>query len=203
MNSSAKHSGSIFQRYSFVISLIAGLACGVCVAYFSNADDSDSVHAPLTTESSLIMDLQPSPKWTPAEVVTIQLEALEYAAKDPRGFECCFRFASPSNAQAIGSLQNFTEVVQQAYSALVGSSTRLMGREVVLNNQATVLVNCVAEDSSIVCYRFLLSKEADGKYKDCWLTDSVIIITDSAPQQPSESKERSQDISSINQGFVR
>jgi hypothetical protein len=175
------------RRYKFLFALIAGLVGGAGVAYVPSE------------EASKLISLMPNPKWTPADVATIQLEALEYAAKDAKGFECCYRFASPSNTRVIGSLDEFTQLVQTNYESLIGSNSRLIGREIISDSRATVLVSCVGSDSSITCYRFMMSKLNSGPNADCWLTDSVIMITDGSAKPPDPSNEPpAENVSSLN-----
>lgn len=190
---------SASPRYGFIASTVAGFAIGVGVAYVSDLSSDVSVHVPLPTEAASVVNLGPDPKWSPSEVVTIQLEALEYAAKHPKGYECCYRFASPANVQALGSLDNFSRIVQENYGVLIGSKSRLLGREMVSDLHATVLVSCVGNDSSITCYRFLLSKCQEEPCVDCWLTDSVYIMTDSGPAPPNTPSNRAAvEVSEIN-----
>ena len=44
----------------------------------------------------------------------------------------------------------------------------------VEGDQAKVLVQIVSGSGREVSYLFLLSKQRDGQYQDCWMTDAVV-----------------------------
>ena len=57
--------------------------------------------------------LQPDPKYTPADVVRIQLQALRANDTPSKnaGIEVAFRFASPANKSTTGPLARFIDLV--------------------------------------------------------------------------------------------
>ena len=57
---------------------------------------------------------------TPEQVVRIQLEALRSNGENGKGFEVCYRFASPSNKAYTGPLPRFARMIENsAYSLML------------------------------------------------------------------------------------
>jgi hypothetical protein len=123
-----------------------------------------------------IADLTPKPELSPEQVVQYQVTALQQNddQKLDAGIERVFRFASPSNRKATGPLEHFTHVLKgPVYSPMLNNrSSSIVGSE-VKDNQATVVVKIVAINGANVTYVFVLSKQGEGDYKNCWMTDGV------------------------------
>ena len=123
-----------------------------------------------------IADLVPEPDLSPEQVVQYQVTALQQNddQKLDAGIERVFRFASPSNRQATGPLEHFTQVLKgPAYSPMLNNRSSSIVGSVVKDNQATVVVKIVAISGANVTYIFVLSKQVEGDYKNCWMTDGV------------------------------
>jgi hypothetical protein len=90
-----------------------------------------------------------------------------------------FRFASPSNKQVTGPLENFARIVKSpAYSPILNHiSSSIIGSE-VKDDQAKIAVKVVAADGRQVTYVFMLSKQSEGDLKQCWMTDAVAPLED-------------------------
>jgi hypothetical protein len=125
---------------------------------------------------SQLADLVPRPELSPQEVVRYQVAALQQNddPKSDAGIERAFRFASPSNKQVTGPLENFVQILKSpAYSSLLYSrSSSIVGSE-VSGDQAKVAVKVVAADGRELTYVFVLSKQNEGDFNNCWMTDAV------------------------------
>ncbi len=123
--------------------------------------------------------LQPDPKYTPADVVRIQLQALR-ANDTPRknaGIEVAFRFASPANKSTTGPLARFIDLVSSPpYRPMLNHRTAHLGQIEIEDNKAVQPVILVAPTGERVGYLFSLSKQLRGRYAACWMTDAVIRI---------------------------
>jgi Domain of unknown function (DUF4864) len=124
-----------------------------------------------------LTDLVPRPELSPDEVVQYQVAALQQN-NDPTsdaGIERAFRFASPTNKQVTGPLQKFVQIVKSpAYSPLLNSrSSAIVGSE-LKGGQAKIAVKIVALDGRPLTYVFILSKQNEGEFRDCWMTDGVV-----------------------------
>jgi len=124
-----------------------------------------------------LADLTPQPDLSPEQVVQYQVAALQ-RSDDPKsdaGIERAFRFASPNNKEATGPLENFARIVKSpAYSPLLNNrSSSIVGCE-VKGDQAKVGVKIVAADGREWTYIFILSKQNQGDFINCWMTDGVV-----------------------------
>jgi len=124
----------------------------------------------LTVRTSALsepLDLNPNPDLTPQQVVEFQLDALR--------IERSFRFASPSNRLVTGPLSHFSEIVHSpGYSALLGSQATEVRGVAVQADQARVYVTVTSANGSQLNFLFMLSRQGEGDYHDCWMTDSVM-----------------------------
>jgi hypothetical protein len=123
-----------------------------------------------------LADLTPRPDLTPEDVVQYQIAALQQNddPKSDAGIERAFRFASPNNKQATGPLEHFIQIVKgPAYAPLLNNrSSAIVGSE-KNDDQAKIVVKIVAVDGRQVTYVFILSKQSEGDFHDCWMTDGV------------------------------
>jgi hypothetical protein len=128
-----------------------------------------------------LFDLTPQPELSPEQVVQYQVTALQQNddPKSDAGIERAFRFASPSNKEATGPLENFVRIVKSpTYSPLLNNrSSSILGSE-VKGNQAKVGVKIVAADGRELTYVFILSKQNEGDFNNCWMTDGVALLKD-------------------------
>ncbi|MFB3087552.1 MAG: DUF4864 domain-containing protein [Acidiferrobacterales bacterium] len=120
--------------------------------------------------------LQPDPKYSPEQVVRIQIEAL--GKKDiphtNAGIEIAFRFASPANKRITGPLERFTRMVSgPVYEPMLSYREAQYGEIQATEDQAVQAVVLTTADGKKVGYLFSLSKQKVGRYATCWMTDSV------------------------------
>jgi hypothetical protein len=124
----------------------------------------------------------PSPDLSPDEVVRLQVNALRAFQQDQSALNQCYVFASPANRAVTGPLDRFAAMVQnEIYSPLVRQTNALVGRPVIREGQATVLVTVLDASRTARCFRFFLSKQNDPQYRDCWMTDAVISVQEQVP----------------------
>ena len=122
-------------------------------------------------------DLIPQPKFTPDIVVRLQLDALANNDRPYQnaGIEIAFRFASPANKQTTGPLNRFIRLVHNPiYNPMIDHQTARLGELVEREGQAFLPVYLTASDGNRVGYIFVLSKQVDGAYDQCWMTDAVM-----------------------------
>ena len=128
-----------------------------------------------------LSDLTPRPELTPEQVVQYQVTALQHN-DDPKldaGIERAFRFASPSNKQVTGPLDNFVRIVKSPlYSPMLNSLSSLIVGSELKDGQAKIAVKIVAADGRHVTYVFVLSKQNEGEFDNCWMTDGVAPLPD-------------------------
>lgn len=126
----------------------------------------------------------PAPSLSPTEVVTIVLNALQHN-DDPQpdaGIATTFEFASPANRVATGPLARFALMIKNpAYRVMLGFRSAMRGRLELDGDHARQRVVIVGHDGAQVAYVFLLSKQPDGPYANCWMTDGVIRQKDPEP----------------------
>lgn len=123
---------------------------------------------------------QPNPKLSPEEVIKIQLEALQsndIPTKDA-GIAIAFRFASPSNQTVTGPLEKFIMLVKNPMYRPMLNHKKAEREKVELNgDEARQRVIITTANDERITYLFTLSKQKDGQFKDCWMTDGVERIT--------------------------
>lgn len=122
---------------------------------------------------------QPTPDLAPAQVVRLQVEAL--ANNDtPRanaGIETAFRFASPANKRATGPLERFQMLFDTpTYGPMIDHASAQYSAPQVNGRTAQVGAILTTKDGERVGYLFRLSKQAEGPYEACWMTDAVIPV---------------------------
>jgi hypothetical protein len=133
--------------------------------------------------------IEPNPKFSPDRVVELQLSGLA-DADAATGIQQCFAFASPSNKQATGPLARFAAMVQQApYNVLLHCQLVLIGKPIIVDNEATVMVTVLDKHDEIRVFEFYLSKQQDKPVENCWMTDGVYPLQqlprDEAPETPT------------------
>jgi hypothetical protein len=115
--------------------------------------------------------LSPKPRYTPDEVVQIQLEALQ-----KKDIELTFRFASPSNKSQTGPLEQFSRMFEgPLYSPMIESITFYYYPVEIRDQLAYQRVKLFGKGGEEIVYVFFLSKQTIAPYKNCWMTDAVTI----------------------------
>ncbi|MBV8379019.1 MAG: DUF4864 domain-containing protein [Verrucomicrobia bacterium] len=123
-----------------------------------------------------LADLAPRPELSPEQVVEYQVTAFQHndEPQSDAGIERAFRFASPSNREMTGPLAHFVQIVKSPlYSPMLNNrSSSIVGAQ-VRDDQAKITVKVVAADGRRVIYVFALSKQTEGEFNNCWMTDAV------------------------------
>ena len=125
--------------------------------------------------------VRPDPTLSPGQVIDIMLGALrnnDWPTKD-HGIAVTFEFASPANRDATGPLQRFAWLVKNpSYRAMLNHQRSERGDLHVMRDQARQRVTLVGDNGERVTYLFMLSRQTDGPYKGCWMTDGVVRETE-------------------------
>ena len=126
----------------------------------------------------------PSAKFSPCEVVQTQLDGLARPGDDGIGVLQCFIFASPGNRAATGPLERFAGMVRTPpYNLLGMADAVLVGQPQIDGEMARVLVTLVSPADRIGGFTFILRRQRQGKYQDCWMTESVLPLVNPAPKR--------------------
>jgi len=129
---------------------------------------------------------RPSPALTPHEVVTIVLEALrnnDLPTKD-RGIAVTFDFASPANREATGPIERFASLVKNPfYRPMINHQRAERGEMIILGSEARQRVTLVVAGGERVTYTFILTRQGEGQYRGCWMTDGVVRETELRPER--------------------
>ncbi len=146
-----------------LISILVG-----CEISRPQADASDTVPA-------LSDELQPKPDLLPAEVVKIQVAALQHNDDDDHGIAVTFRFASPENKQITGPLGRFKQLVKsKGYRPLLNHKSADYDTMTIEGDTATQRVTVTQNNGKATVYIFTLSKQSGKPCAGCWLTDGVV-----------------------------
>jgi hypothetical protein len=147
------------------------------------------VNPPTTREEAVKFDpaatTQPSPDLTPDQVVQVQMEAMKHNDRPARdvGIAKVFKFASPGNREQTGPLEKFTAMVKNpVYGPMLNCKSVRYGPVEIDNGQAHQLVKVTDAGGQEAWYIFILSKQTDAPYKDCWMTDGVIRVEPKADE---------------------
>jgi len=119
----------------------------------------------------------PGPEFSPEQVVQFQVYALQHN-EDPQhdaGIAAAFEFASPANREATGPLTRFISLVHNGqYAALLNAISAEYGPTCIDGESAIQPVLITTRTGDRVGYVFVLSRQADGPFEGCWMTDAVI-----------------------------
>ena len=131
---------------------------------------------------------RPDPTLGPEEVVSSVLDALaqnDQPTKD-RGIEVTFGFASPANRAIVGPLDRFGDLVhEELYRPLLYHHHAVRAPMKVVGDRATQRVVVTTVTGERVAYTFTLSRQTDGQFRGCWMTDGVTREPPSALRSPS------------------
>lgn len=120
----------------------------------------------------------PDPELSPEAVVDRQVSALATNDEpvDNAGIKTAYNFASPSNRAATGPLGRFTAMVEgPAYRPMIDHEEAVAGPVERAGDRATRRVTVTGPTGRTVTYTFGLSRQSDGDYEGCWMTDRVLI----------------------------
>lgn len=120
---------------------------------------------------------EPSPRFSPADVVRIQVDALKENGEGDQGIEIVFRFASPANRSVTGPLPRFAAMIRSPlYQPMVNHLAARYDDVEVSGELARQQVAIATRDGWVVVYVFLLRRQTEGAYAGCWMTEGVTAV---------------------------
>lgn len=122
---------------------------------------------------------QPSPRFSPAEVVRLQVEALGSNDEpfEDAGIRTAFNFASPANKAATGPIERFIPLVKNpVYRPMIDHAEAVYGEVQQEGDEAQQPVVLTTPEGERVGYVFTLSKQTGGPCDGCWMTDGVVRV---------------------------
>jgi hypothetical protein len=125
--------------------------------------------------------LRPDPALSPAEVVAIQLDALQMndTPETDAGIAQTWAFAHPDNQRVTGPLARFAQMIKgPLYQILLGHRSHEIKELSATDEQAVFAVIVTSQTGEVVGYRWTVAKVADGENAGAWMTTSV------SPPQP-------------------
>jgi hypothetical protein len=181
-----------FLRPTFVVLVLFALAVGIANAMWLIAGDrltpdaqagSPALEAERLDLSHIIL---PSAELTPDEVVRLQLAGLRDPQSDGVGILQCYAFASPANRAITGPLDRFGKMVRQgAFQCMATPRTMLVGRPQQTDRIARVLVTLVDDEDRLHAFTFVLGRQQEAPFKDCWMTEAVLPSLPAAAPSPA------------------
>lgn len=166
-----------------VLALVGALLSLAAGRLAAQAHSSDVSRA-----STALRAAVPDPALSPDAVVEIVLEALAQndSPTADRGIEVTFGFSSPANRAMVGPLDRFSDLVrEEVYRPLLYHRHAVRAPAKVDGDRATERVVVTSATGERVAYTFSLSRQADGPYRGCWMTDGVMREPPSALRSPS------------------
>jgi len=119
---------------------------------------------------------EPDPSLTPGQVITIQLDALRKnrdMANDG-GIAITFNFASPANRRMTGPLPRFIQMLKNPlYTIMLNFDRYETGKIEREGDKAQQRVTLIDAEGNKAIFLWLLSKQSQAPYENCWMTDSV------------------------------
>ena len=129
----------------------------------------------------------PAPDLAPDAVVTIVLDAFAHMEHEAptTALDVAYAFIAPANRASIGSVELFADVVHDgAYRPLLGHRRAVRSEMKVDGDRATQRVVVTSASGALVAYTFTLSRQTDGQYKGCWMTERVLRVPPSRLAAP-------------------
>ena len=118
----------------------------------------------------------PDPALSPAEVVSIQLTALQ-ANDTPEadaGIARTWAFAHPDNKRVTGPLPRFTQMIKgPQYQILLDHRSHEIKEVSRTDDRADFAVTVTSQTGEVVGYRWSVAKVADGENAGAWMTIAV------------------------------
>ena len=123
-----------------------------------------------------LIDLpMPSADLSPQEVIRTQLYALQHNDEEDTGITTAFNFASPTNKAHTGPLERFKQLVRNPiYEQMLNFKSYRYSKIEVHNAHAQQIVIVTDHEGNDAAYLFILSKQTNAPYEDCWMTDGVM-----------------------------
>ena len=119
--------------------------------------------------------LRPDPALSPAEVVVIQLDALQgNESETDAGIAQTWAFAHPDNKRMTGPLPRFAQMIKgPQYRMLLNHRAHEMREVSRTNDEAVFAVSVTTPTGDVVGYRWIVAKVTSGEHAGAWMTTSV------------------------------
>ena len=120
--------------------------------------------------------LRPDPALSPAEVVAIQLDALQTndTPEADAGIAQTWAFAHPDNKRVTGPLPRFAQMIKgPLYQILLGHRAHEIKEVSATDDQIVFAVTVTSQTGAVVGYRWSVAKVAGGEHAGAWMTTSV------------------------------
>jgi hypothetical protein len=131
----------------------------------------------LMTTLSWAQDVRtPDPALSPAEVVEIQLTALQAndAPQTDAGIAQTWAFAHPDNKRITGPLPRFTQMIEgPLYRILLNHRSHEVKEVSRTDDEAVFAVTVTTQTGEVFGYRWSVAKVADGENAGAWMTIAV------------------------------
>lgn len=131
----------------------------------------------VTREAKKLHQVQPSPEHSPTDVVRFQLAALKKMDQPHpgAGVELVYAFLSPDQRDTIEGLDQLAALfARPPFHHLVGFKSAKLDVARISGNHAQQLVQIQIKDNLYAFYVFLLTKQEEGEYADCWMTVGLL-----------------------------
>jgi hypothetical protein len=120
--------------------------------------------------------LQPDPNRSPAEVVAIQLNALQAndTPEPDAGIAQSFAFAHPDNRRVTGPLPRFAQMIKgPRYEILLNHRAHEVREVARTDDEAAYAVIVTSRSGDVVGFRWAVARVADGEHAGAWMTIAV------------------------------
>jgi hypothetical protein len=170
-----------FLRPTFAVLILFALVVGTANAIWIIAGEALTSGAavgsavPELEQLSLSQIVLPSTELTPDAVVRLQAAGLSEHRPDAVGVLQCYAFASPANRAVTGPLDRFGKMVRQgAFECMARPQAMLIGRPQITDRIARVLVTMIDDQHRLHAFTFVLARQREAPFKDCWMTEAVL-----------------------------
>ena len=118
----------------------------------------------------------PSPSLSAADVVRIQMRALQRNGLTDEGIRTTYRFASPANKSATGPFERFARMIKSVpYRVMLNAREIRFGAINSGDAEAVQEVLVEGADGTEITYVFFLRRQTEKPFQGCWMTEAVIV----------------------------
>ena len=132
--------------------------------------------APLLAAPSFAAELLPDPTLSPAEVIAIQLSALQAndTPEPDAGIAQTFAFAHPDNRRVTGPLSRFAQMIKgPRYEVLLNHRSHEIREVASTDDEAAFAVIVTSRTGEVVGFRWAVARVAGGEHAGAWMTIAV------------------------------
>lgn len=132
--------------------------------------------APLLAAPSFAAELLPDPTLSPAEVIAIQLSALQAndSPEPDAGIAQTFAFAHPDNRRVTGPLPRFAQMLKgPRYEVLLNHLAHEIREVASTDDEAAFAVIVTSRTGAVVGFRWAVARVAGGEHAGAWMTIAV------------------------------